>query len=73
MGGVLILVKTCISKYGTQVYKKFDFGVIVKIDKQLLKTNSGVFFISTYLPPDQSPLFIMILIQLECSVLKKFL
>ena len=46
MGGVLILVKTCISKYGTQVYKKFDFGVIVKIDKQLLKTNSDVFFIS---------------------------
>ena len=57
MGGVLVIVKTCISKYGTQVYKKFNFSVIVKIDKQLLKTNSGVFFISIYVPPSKSPFY----------------
>ena len=34
MGGVLDLVKKCISKYVIQVYKMLDLGVIVKIDKQ---------------------------------------
>ena len=30
---------------------------VLTIDKQLLKTNSDVFFISTYLPPPNSPFY----------------
>jgi len=39
-------VNKCISKYVTPIYEKFDFGVIVKRDSQLLKTDYDVFYIS---------------------------
>ena len=53
-GGVIVLVRKCLSKYVDRVAVDADNTVVLKLDKGLLGTTKDVVYIGLYIPPYDS-------------------
>ena len=57
MGGVIVFVKACFAHLITRISPNFEYGVLLKIDKSLLKLSTDCLFTSLYIPPENSPFY----------------
>ena len=57
MGGVAVLLKNTLACKTVRICESFRFGVVLKFDSSLFKTDGkSCILLSTYIPPDGSPI-----------------
>ena len=57
MGGVIVFVKEIYDKFCTRICPGYEFGIVLKIDKQLFHSLKDIILTCVYIPPDNSPFY----------------